>query len=83
MLAERYLYSLGSLKVIYGHSHQGTSAAPDCHQELDTTEVLLEDEIQLYQRYIGIMCWAIELGQINLANSGEAMSKLVVFPIGA
>ena len=36
------------------------------HPEMDTMNFLNDDDTQLYQIYIGIIRWAVELGRIDL-----------------
>jgi len=53
---------LGSLKTMFGRSTCNTPVPTTFHPELDNTAFLGTDETQLYQRYIGILWWAVELG---------------------
>ena len=50
------------------------------HPELDQTKFLNDEEKQLYQSYIGIIRWAIELGRIDLALSGGVMARFAAAP---
>jgi hypothetical protein len=38
------------------------------------------DDITLYQSYIGIIRWAIELGRIDIVHAGLTMANLMVAP---
>jgi hypothetical protein len=38
------------------------------HPELDTTQFFKDDNVQLYQSYIGILRWAVEVGCIDLSH---------------
>jgi hypothetical protein len=44
-----------------------TPAPTNFHPEIDDSDFLDEDGTTLYQSYIGILRWAIELGRIDLA----------------
>jgi hypothetical protein len=39
-----------------------------------------DDEITLYQSYVGILQWAIELGCIDVAHAGSTMVKFMAAP---
>jgi hypothetical protein len=51
-----------------------TPALCDFHPEIDTSALLKDDEITLYQNYVGILRCAIELGRIDVANAGPTMT---------
>ena len=70
----------GSLKSLFPKSLLETPASPDYHPELDDSKFLDEDGTTLYQSYIGIMRWAIELGRIDLAHTGATMAKFMASP---
>jgi hypothetical protein len=57
-----------------------TPAPTDFHPEMDTTEFLDADSTTLYQSYIGVIRWAIELGRIDLNHFGSTMAKFSVAP---
>ena len=44
------------------------------HPELDTTELLLEDNIKIYQSLIGALQWTISLGRIDISVAVMTMS---------
>jgi hypothetical protein len=50
------------------------------HPELDTTKFLCDDDTQVYQSYIGILRWAVELDRIDLAHSAGAMARFSAAP---
>jgi hypothetical protein len=50
------------------------------HPELDDTTFLEDDDVQLYQSYISILRWAVELGRINLAHVAGAMARFSAAP---
>ena len=55
-------------------------AAPKYHPELDDTNILGDDDAQLYQSYIGIIRWAIEIGRIDLCMAGGVMARFSACP---
>jgi hypothetical protein len=50
------------------------------HPELDTSKFLEDDDVQLYQSYIGVLRWAVELRRIDLAHVAGAMARLSAAP---
>jgi hypothetical protein len=50
------------------------------HPELDTSKFLEDDDVQLYQSYIGILRWAVELGRIDLAHVAGTMARFSASP---
>ena len=48
--------------------------------ELDTTNFLNDDDTQLYQSYIGILRWAVELGRVDLSYVAGRMSGFSAAP---
>ena len=69
MSAESYLEKaiplveehFGSLKSLFPKASLDTPGLPD-RLELENSKFLVADEVTLYQSYIGILRWAIELG---------------------
>jgi Reverse transcriptase (RNA-dependent DNA polymerase) len=53
---------------------------PGSHPEMDTTKFLSDDDTQLYQSYIGILRWAVELGRVDLAHVAGAMARFSASP---
>jgi hypothetical protein len=49
-------------KIWSNRKHFDVPIQPGSHPKLDKTDFLGDDDVQLYQRYIGILCWAVELG---------------------
>jgi hypothetical protein len=47
-----------------------------CH----VTKFLGDDEVQLYQSYIGKIWWAVEFGRIDLAHASGAMARILAAP---
>jgi Reverse transcriptase (RNA-dependent DNA polymerase) len=50
------------------------------HPELDTSKFLDDDKTQLYQSYIGVLRWAVELGRIDLAHVAGVMARFSAAP---
>lgn len=48
--------------------------------ELDTSEECTDDEATLYQNFIGILRWIIELGRIDIAFEVSALSRFLAAP---
>ena len=57
-----------------------TPLPKDYHPELDTSRLLNDEHIEVYQSYIGILRWAVELGRIDLAQSCSLMSRYAAAP---
>jgi hypothetical protein len=70
----------GKLDTLFPKSKLATPAPTDFHPELDTTDFLDDEDVTLYQSYIGIIRWAIELGRIDLSHFGATMAKFSVAP---
>mmetsp|Transcript_18822 Transcript_18822/g.26690 ORF Transcript_18822/g.26690 Transcript_18822/m.26690 type:complete len:441 (+) Transcript_18822:2780-4102(+) len=52
-----------------------TPLPKDYHPELDTSEFLDDENIEVYQSYMGILRWGVELGRIDLAQSCSLMAR--------
>jgi hypothetical protein len=50
------------------------------HPELDTSKFLDDENTQLYQSYIGVLRWAVELGRIDLAHAAGVMARFSAAP---
>jgi hypothetical protein len=50
------------------------------HPELDVSPLLKDEEANYYQQLIGVLCWAVELGRIDIAFPIAIMSKYLVQP---
>ena len=71
----------GPLKKLFGdRSKLDTPVSSSYHPELDQSKHLDEDDTQLYQSYIGILRWAVELGRIDLAHSAGVMARFSIAP---
>ena len=47
---------------------------------MDDTDILNDDDTQLYQSYVGILRWAVELGRIDLAHAAGVMARFSAAP---
>jgi len=70
----------GSLKQLIGNIRSNVPADPKYHPEIDESDFLDEDGTRLYQSYIGIIRWAVELGRIDLAHTASTMAKFLAAP---
>jgi Reverse transcriptase (RNA-dependent DNA polymerase) len=71
----------GSLKSLFPQQNQlDVPIPPGSHPELDTTNFLRDDDVQLYQSYIGILRWAVELGRIDIAHVAGALARFSAAP---
>ena len=88
MSAEEYLKKaipeierkFGNLISLFGKSQLDTPAPTDFHPEIDQTDFLDEDNVWLYQSYIGILRWATELGRVELTHTAATMAKFSTAP---
>ena len=71
---------IGKLGSMFNKSHLSNPAASDYHPEIDTSKLLEGDEVTLYQSYIGILCWAVELQCIDIAHATATMAKFMSAP---
>lgn len=71
----------GPMKKLFGdRSKLDIPVAAGYHPELDQSRILDDDETQLYQSYIGIIRWAVELGRIDLAHAAGVMARFSACP---
>jgi Reverse transcriptase (RNA-dependent DNA polymerase) len=70
----------GDLHKMFTRGSLDIPMLPGSHPELDTTKFLDDNDTQLYQSYVGIIRWAIELGRIDLAFSGGVMARFSAAP---
>eukprot|EP00934_Nitzschia_sp_Nitz4_P002319 Nitzschia sp. Nitz4//scaffold471_size5685//193//5616//NITZ4_009210-RA/size5685-processed-gene-0.1-mRNA-1//1//CDS//3329552692//2319//frame0 len=70
----------GNLSKMFSRQHLDTPLPPNYHPELDDSKFLDDDERQLYQSYIGIIRWAVELGRIDLAHAAGLMARFAATP---
>ena len=57
-----------------------TPLPKDYHPELDTSKFLNDEYIEVYQSYMGILRWAVELGRIDLAQAASLMARFQAAP---
>jgi len=62
------------------HFSQRAPAPTDFHPELDSSNFLDADGTALYQSYIGILRWAVELGRVDIAHFAGTMAKFNAIP---
>ena len=65
---------------MFNKSQLSNPAAPDYHPEIDTSKLLEGDEVTLYQSYIGILCWAVELQCMDIVHATATMAKFMSAP---
>jgi len=53
---------------------------PDCHLELDTTDIVDSDGRQIYWSSIGMLQWAATLGRIDIHHATMCMSRFRAEP---
>ena len=70
----------GKLGSMFNKSQLSNPAAPDYHLEIDTSKLLEGDEVTLYQSYIRILHWAVELQCIDIAHATATMAKFMSAP---
>jgi hypothetical protein len=70
----------GKLDTLFKRSRLDTPALTDFHPELDDTPFLDEDSVTLYQSYIGMLHWAVELGRIDITHFASTMAKFAALP---
>jgi hypothetical protein len=47
----------------------GVPMTPGYHPEVETSDPLDTDAINLYESYVGVLWWCIELGRIDICNA--------------
>jgi hypothetical protein len=70
----------GDLSKVFSRSTLDAPAPTDYHPETDESQLLNEESMQLYQSYIGIMRWSVELSRIDLAHTCATMAKFMSAP---
>jgi hypothetical protein len=53
---------------------------PGYHPEIDTSDPLDADAMNLYQSYVGVLRWCIELGRIDICNALGKLSSYLACP---
>ncbi len=79
MLAKEYLScAIPAMEATWDNKLYQKASSPlmgDYHPELDISPLLSDDDTLLFTSYIGILQWAVELGQIDLTQSVSLMSR--------
>ena len=70
----------GNLSSLFPRQTLDTPMLAGSHPELDDSKFLNDDETHLYQSYIGILRWAVELGRVDLAHSAGVMARFSAAP---
>ncbi len=52
----------------------------DCSPELDTSDLLDPEALSFYQHLIGVMCWMVELGRVDIATEVSLLSSHLALP---
>ena len=65
---------------MFNKSQLSNPAAPDYHPGIDTSKLLEDDEVTLYQSYIGILRWVVELQHIDIVHATATMAKFMSAP---
>jgi hypothetical protein len=60
--------------------HFDVPIQPVSNSELDTTDFLGDNDVQLYQSYIGILHSVVDLGRIDIAHAAGAMARFSASP---
>ena len=72
-----------SFEIIFGHPPRTNCKAPiekNDHPELDTSELLDEEFIQLYQSLIGALQWVVSIGCFDVQTAVMTLSSFRVAP---
>lgn len=77
---EGVIQRFGKLESLFSSSKLQTPAPTNFHPEIDDTPFLDVDDITLYQSYIGVLRWAVELGRVDIAHFAGTMAKFSVAP---
>jgi hypothetical protein len=67
-------------KLWSNRQHFDVPIQPGLHPELDNTPFLKDDDVQLYQSYIGVRRWVAELGRIDIAHVAGVMARFSAAP---
>jgi len=72
--------SLRSLKTMFGQSTNNSPAPTTFRPELGNSTFLGTYEAQLYQSYIGLLRFSVELGRIDITHVTATLSKFMINP---
>ena len=70
----------GNLNKLFPRESLDIPIQSNAHPEIDKSKVLRDDDIQLYQSYIGILRWAVELGRIDLCKVAGTLARFSAMP---
>jgi hypothetical protein len=70
----------GNVSKLFTRQHLDVPILPGSHPELDVSKHLDADDTQLYQSYIGVLRWAVELGRVDLSHSAGVMARFSAAP---
>lgn len=70
----------GDLSKAYSRSSLDIPAPTDYHPETDESPLSDPYSTQLYQSYVGIMRWAVELSRVDVAHTCATMAKYMSMP---
>lgn len=70
----------GNLSKLFSRTSLDVPAPSDFHPEVDESRVLGDDDVQLFQSYVGILRWAVELGRVDLAHVTGVMARFAACP---
>jgi len=70
----------GPLQHLFRSKSLSTPAPPNYHPEIDETNYLDDDMTSLYQSYVGILRWAVELSCVDLAFTASTLAKFMAVP---
>ena len=89
MSAQLYLQqAIKEVETLWGPMHKlfrdrgslDTPLPAGVHPELDDSPMLDDDDTQLYQSYVGLLRWAVELGRVDIAHSAGVMARFSAAP---
>ena len=70
----------GNLAKLFPRQSLDIPMPSDSHPKIDNSNPLSNDDIQLYQSYIGILRWAVDLGRIDICKAAGAMARFSTMP---
>ena len=87
MLSQKYVKAaIDNVEEVLGRTNQrlptkcGTPLKSRHWPELDTSQELKHDGLQRYQELIGMLCWAVELGRVDILLETALMSTHLALP---
>lgn len=70
----------GNVSKLFPRQVLDVPVQPGSHPELDTTKFLNDEDTQIYQSYVGVLRWAVELGRIDLAHAAGMIARFSAAP---